>query len=76
MSFLVGSSFCASHILAISLSLYLIKWRTLEEENEARTNKPMLLPPSSFTSEQVEEKKTTLYFLSHLVLAITPSILL
>jgi hypothetical protein len=26
---------CASHILAISLSLYLIKWRTPEEENEA-----------------------------------------
>jgi hypothetical protein len=31
----MGSFFCASHILAISLSLYLIKWGTPEEENEA-----------------------------------------
>jgi hypothetical protein len=58
----------------ISLPLYLIKWRTPEEENEAHTNKPMLLPPAPFRSEKVEEKKTSLYFLSHLMLAfISPS---
>jgi hypothetical protein len=62
ISCLVGFFFCVSHILAISLSPYLIKWRTLEEENEAHTNKQMLLPPSSCKSEQVEEKKTSLYF--------------
>jgi hypothetical protein len=72
ISCLVGFFFCASHILAISVSLYLIKCRTPEEENEAHTNKPMLLPPSPSRSEQVEEKKTSLYFLSHLMLAFIP----
>jgi hypothetical protein len=59
----------------ISLSLYLIKWRTPEEENEAHINvikKPLLLPPSPSRSEQVEEKKTSLYLASYLVLAFIP----
>jgi hypothetical protein len=33
----------------------------------------MLLPPSSGKNEQDEEKKTSLYFLSHLELAPIPS---
>jgi hypothetical protein len=32
----------------------------------------MLLPPSPFISKQDEEKKTSLYFLSHLMLAFIP----
>jgi hypothetical protein len=59
----MGSFFCASHILAISL--YLIKWRTPEEENKAHTNvinKLRLLPLSPSRSEQDEEMKTSLYF--------------
>jgi hypothetical protein len=46
-----------------------------EEENEAHTNvinKQMLLPPSPSRSEQVEENKTSLHFLSHLMLAFIP----
>jgi hypothetical protein len=56
----------------ISLSLYLIKWRTPKEENEAHNNKPMLLPPLPSRSEQVEEKKTSLYLPSYLMLAFIP----
>jgi hypothetical protein len=46
-----------------------------EEENEAHTNvinKQMLLPPSPFTSERVEEKKTSLYSVPHLMLSFIP----
>jgi hypothetical protein len=37
-----------------------------------QANKQMLLPPSPSRSEQVEEKKTSLYFLSHLMLSFIP----
>jgi hypothetical protein len=67
----LGSFFCAPHILAISLSLYLIKWRTPEGQNEAHTNKLMLLPLSPSRTEQVEEPHSTFsptlcFILSHL----------
>jgi hypothetical protein len=50
----------------------MIKWRTPEEENETHTNNPMLVPPSPSRTVQVEEKKTSLYLPSHLVLSFTP----
>jgi hypothetical protein len=53
----LGSFFCTSHILVISLSLYLIKWRTPEEEKEAHTNKPMLLPSHLLEVSKLKKRR-------------------